>query len=83
MGPHGDPHRRAVPVRRWYVGTDVHLGARICAVAWGGQVVVSSASAALVGEEAEGISLRSLGEHALKDIAERRAISGRSLGTRG
>ncbi len=54
-----------------YVGSDVHLGARICAVAWGGQVVVSSATAALVGGEADEISLRSLGEHALKDIEER------------
>jgi hypothetical protein len=29
-----------------YVGTDVHLGARISALAWGGPVVVSSATAA-------------------------------------
>jgi predicted ATPase/class 3 adenylate cyclase/Tfp pilus assembly protein PilF len=55
-----------------YVGADVHLGARISAVAWGGQVVISSATAALVGGgEADEISLRSLGEHALKDIDDR------------
>jgi predicted ATPase/class 3 adenylate cyclase len=54
-----------------YVGSDVHLGARISAVAWGGQVVVSSATAALVGADADEISLRSLGEHALKDIDHR------------
>jgi predicted ATPase/class 3 adenylate cyclase len=54
-----------------YVGSDVHLGARISAVAWGGQVVVSSATAALVGGDADEISLRSLGEHALKDIDDR------------
>jgi len=54
-----------------YVGTDVHLGARISAVAWGGQVVVSSATAVLVDGDADEISLRSLGEHALKDIEDR------------
>ena len=42
-----------------------------CAVAWGGQIVVSSATAALEGGEAEEISMRSLGEHALKDIEKR------------
>ncbi len=51
-----------------YVGADVHLGARICSVAWGGQIVASSGTAGLAGREAEEISLRSLGEHALKDI---------------
>jgi class 3 adenylate cyclase len=54
-----------------YVGTDVHLGARISAVPWGGQVVVSSATAALVGGDADEISLRSLGQHAPKDIEDR------------
>jgi class 3 adenylate cyclase len=53
-----------------YVGSDVHLGARISAVAWAGQVVVLSATAALVGGDAGEIS-RSLGEHALKDIEDR------------
>ena len=54
-----------------YVGTDVHLGARISAVAWGGQVVISSATASLVGGASNEISLRSLGEHELKDIDDR------------
>ena len=54
-----------------YVGSDVHLGARISAVAWGGQVVISSATAALVGGARDEVSLRSLGEHALKDIEDR------------
>ena len=54
-----------------YVGSDVHLGARISAVAWGGQVVISSATAALVGGARNEVSLRSLGEHALKDIDDR------------
>jgi len=54
-----------------YVGSDVHLGARIAAVAWGGQIVISSATAALVGGDADEVSLRSLGQHALKDIDDR------------
>jgi class 3 adenylate cyclase len=68
MGIHtGEPSLSA----EGYVGTDVHLGARISAVAWGGQVVASSATAALVGGASNEISLRSVGEHALKDIDDR------------
>jgi class 3 adenylate cyclase len=47
------------------------LGARISAAAWGGQVVASSATASLVSGARDVISLRSLGEHALKDIEDR------------
>jgi len=54
-----------------YVGGDVHVGARICAAAWGGQVVVSSASAGLLSPGFDDVTLRSLGDHALKDIGER------------
>ena len=50
-----------------YVGADVHLGARICAVAWGGQILLSDATARLLGDH-KGASLRDLGEHGLKDI---------------
>jgi predicted ATPase len=46
-----------------YVGIDVHLAARICASAHGGQVVVSGATAALVDAV-----FRELGEHRLKDF---------------
>jgi class 3 adenylate cyclase len=53
-----------------YVGSDVHLGARICAVAWGGQILVSSATANLISSGADDISLRPLGAHTLKDIDE-------------
>jgi predicted ATPase/class 3 adenylate cyclase len=65
MGVHtGEPTK----TKEGYVGRDVHLGARICAAAWGGQVLVSSATAALLPQDIAGISLVSLGEHHLKDI---------------
>jgi predicted ATPase/class 3 adenylate cyclase len=48
-----------------YVGVDVHRAARIAAVGHGGQVLVSAATAAL----ADGVELRDLGEHRLKDLA--------------
>src|SRR5438874_6899225 len=53
-----------------YVGIDVHRAARIADAAHGGQVIVSDATRGLV-EHAlpEGVSLRDLGEHRLKDIA--------------
>ncbi len=47
-----------------YVGDDVHRAARIAAVGHGGQVLVSSSTAALVGLG----GLRDLGEHRLKDL---------------
>jgi predicted ATPase len=46
-----------------YVGLDVHVAARIMSAAHGGQVVLSSATAALVE-----LQLTDLGEHRLKDI---------------
>jgi class 3 adenylate cyclase len=46
-----------------YVGADVHRAARIAAAGHGGQVLVSSATAALVDFE-----LRDLGVHRLKDL---------------
>jgi class 3 adenylate cyclase len=48
-----------------YVGADVHRAARIAAVGHGRQVLVSTATAALV-DRAE---LRDLGEHRLKDLS--------------
>jgi len=48
-----------------YVGADVHRAARIAAVAHGGQVVVSAATAALTGTD----ELHDLGEHRLKDLS--------------
>jgi predicted ATPase/class 3 adenylate cyclase len=53
-----------------YVGIDVNRGARIAGAAHGGQILISGSTRALV-ERAlpEGVSLRDLGEHRLKDIA--------------
>ncbi|WP_448628608.1 adenylate/guanylate cyclase domain-containing protein [Geodermatophilus sp. URMC 64] len=54
-----------------YVGLAVHRAARIAAVASGGQVLLSDASAALVGEQLpDGLSLRFLGAHPLKDFPQ-------------
>jgi predicted ATPase len=48
-----------------YVGHDVHRAARIAAAGYGGQILVSSATWALI--EADG--LRDLGQHRLKDLS--------------
>ncbi len=47
-----------------YVGVDVHRGARVGALAHGGQIVLSPATAALL----DGRALRDLGVHRLKDF---------------
>ena len=47
-----------------YVGLEVHRGARIAALAHGGQVLLSPATAALLGSE----QLRDVGQHRLKDF---------------
>ena len=49
-----------------YVGMDVHRAARIMAAAHGGQVLVSETTAALL----DGVPLRDLGPHRLKDLLE-------------
>ena len=64
MGLHtGTPLRTA----EGYVGVDVHRAARIAAAGHGGQVLISSTTAALLA--GEDLSLRDLGEHRLKDLA--------------
>jgi len=52
-----------------YTGVDVHRAARIAAAGHGGQVLVSESTRALV-EHAlpDGVSLRDLGQHRLKDL---------------
>ena len=51
------------------VGLDVHRAARVAAVGYGGQVLVSEAAAAVVGDALPpGASLRDLGVHRLKDL---------------
>jgi predicted ATPase/class 3 adenylate cyclase len=53
-----------------YVGMDVHRAARIAASAHGGQVVMSSVTADLAAADLpDGVVLRDLGSHRLKDIA--------------
>lgn len=47
-----------------YVGMDVHRAARLAAAGHGGQVLISAASAGLVGAT----RLRDLGDHRLKDL---------------
>jgi len=66
MGLHSGEGRRGGDN---YVGMDVHAAARIAAAANGGQVLISSATRALV-ENAlpNGATLRDLGRHRLKDL---------------
>ena len=53
-----------------YIGLDVHRAARIAATGHGGQVLVSSTTSELVrGELPDGVGLRDLGQHRLKDLA--------------
>jgi class 3 adenylate cyclase len=67
MGLHtGEPLSRETG----YVGVDVHRAARIAAAGHGGQILVSDATHGLVAKDLpEGVSLRDLGEHRLKDLA--------------
>lgn len=52
-----------------YVGIDVHRAARISAAGHGGQVLLSETTHALVKNDLpEGVTLRDLGEHRLKDL---------------
>jgi predicted ATPase/class 3 adenylate cyclase len=54
-----------------YVGLDVHRAARIAAAAHGGQVLLSQITTDLVENELpEGVTLRDLGEHRLKDLRQ-------------
>jgi predicted ATPase/class 3 adenylate cyclase len=66
MGLHtGEPAR----VAEGYVGLDVHYAARIMNAAHGGQVLLSRTTSDLVERDLpEGVSLRDLGEHHLKDL---------------
>ncbi|QNN54473.1 ATP-binding protein [Nocardioides mesophilus] len=68
MGLHtGEP----LVVNGQYVGMDVHRAARICSVAHGGQVLISARVLDLLdGHAPEGVTVRDLGHHWLKDLAE-------------
>ena len=61
----------AVPAEGVYTGLAVHRAARICAVAHGGQVLVSQATQTIIEDEEEeepGFTLLDLGERTLKDL---------------
>jgi peptide/nickel transport system substrate-binding protein len=59
-----------------YVGLSVHRAARVGAIGHGGQVLVSSATRELVEDDLpQGLSLRDLGSHRLKDVARPERIS--------
>ena len=65
MGLHsGEPHLTP----EGYAGIDIANAARIAAVAHGGQILLSQTTANLIGDPPEGVSVRGLGEHALKDL---------------
>jgi predicted ATPase/class 3 adenylate cyclase/tetratricopeptide (TPR) repeat protein len=66
MGIHsGEAARTATGL----VGLEVHRAARVAAVAWGGQVLVSEAAAVLVRDGLPpGAALADLGSHRLKDL---------------
>jgi class 3 adenylate cyclase/ABC-type branched-subunit amino acid transport system substrate-binding protein/streptogramin lyase len=52
-----------------YVGFGVHRAARISSAGHGGQILISNATRELIEDELpEGVSLRDLGQHRLKDI---------------
>jgi predicted ATPase/class 3 adenylate cyclase len=58
-----------------YVGLDVHRAARIAAAGHGGQVLVSNTTTALVQDHLpEGVSLRPMGNHRLKDLTRPEAL---------
>jgi predicted ATPase/class 3 adenylate cyclase len=57
-----------------YIGLDVHRAARIAATAHGGQVVLSEATRSLAEPLSDGVSVRDLGFHRLKDIVEAERI---------
>jgi predicted ATPase/class 3 adenylate cyclase len=68
MGLHtGEP----LSAETGYVGLDVHRAARICAAGHGGQILLSGTTRELVQNDLpEGISLRDLGLHRLRDLAQ-------------
>jgi predicted ATPase len=67
MGLHtGEP----LVAEEGYVGMDVHRAARIAQVGHGGQVLLSESVVALARDQLpEGVGLRDLGEHRLKDLS--------------
>ena len=53
-----------------YVGIDVHRAARICSVGYGQQILLSERTRTMAGHSvANGLNVKDLGEHRLKDLA--------------
>jgi predicted ATPase/class 3 adenylate cyclase len=82
LHPHDSSHGYPVRVRMGlhtgegrlggddYLGIDVNRAARIAAAGHGGQVLLSDTTRALVARDLpEGVAVRDLGEHRLKDLA--------------
>jgi predicted ATPase/class 3 adenylate cyclase len=66
MGLHtGEP----IPTADGYVGLDMHRAARVAAAAHGGQVLLSQSTRDLLSETLDGLTLRDLGDHRLKDLS--------------
>ena len=60
---------QASPGADGYVGFDVHRAARIAATGYGGQVLLSESTQALVSRDLpDGVTIRDLGPHRLKDL---------------
>lgn len=57
-----------------YIGLAVHATARICSVAHGGQIILSSAALRAVGAEAAGVDFGELGVHRLEGLTERETL---------
>ncbi len=58
-----------------YAGLDVHRAARVMSAGHGGQILVSAETYAATGDELpDGLALRDLGEHRLKDLLEPQGI---------
>jgi predicted ATPase/class 3 adenylate cyclase len=81
LSSHEWPHGRPLRVRMGmhtgegvlggddYIGIDVNRAARIAAAAWGGQVLVSDTTYALVRDRLpDAVAIRDLGRHRLKDL---------------
>jgi predicted ATPase len=68
VGVHtGEPQRDG----RGFVGVDVHRAARICAAAWGGQILISQSTRDLIaGDLPAGLAVVDLGAHRLKDLSD-------------
>ncbi len=61
----------ALAAETGYVGMDVHRAARICAAGHGGQILLSQTTRDITEERPlEGLTLRDLGEHRLKDLGQ-------------